>query len=528
MARIFVGLKLRLLRHRLAGGGFLAGAGFLLVWLAAVAGGLGGGLLFGVSVRLVEDWAVTITVLSFTVLGLVWVVVPVILASLDDSLDPRAFELLPLTPRRLAAGLLTAGLVGPGAVATILGLGLGLTIAFGGPVAAVPLVVVAAVMLLLCVAAARYATTRLSDLLRRRRGQEVALLILILMGTAPGFLSVALTQTATDGGRVDEALVALAGVATWTPWGALGRAAVALGSGEWLAAVGGLAYGAAATAAAVALFARSLHRMSVTAPTASVRKVGREGSRLLPRRLPLPATPAGAVAAKELISMRRDVRVRSQLLGGLIALLVLAGAGSSMAVGTQFAPFASVLAVFVVVTSVTPNQFGFDGGSFWGYLTMAPDLGVVIRGKNLAWALVGAPVALVVAVAGGIVGGTWVYVPAALLGAVVVGLVWMGVGNVTSVLGAFRLPESNLFGSRNLSGAAVVATFAGISVSGVLTGPPLLAVGVLALLTTPVWVTVASLLSVVYGVFVYRLGARTAARLAHERRFRLLATLDGD
>ncbi|MFP5331516.1 MAG: hypothetical protein ACLGHX_04010, partial [Acidimicrobiia bacterium] len=188
----------------------------------------------------------------------------------------------------------------------------------------------------------------------------------------------------------------------------------------------------------------------------------------------------------------------------------------------------AVLAVFIVVTAVTPNQLGYDGGSFWGYLTMAPDLGTVIRGKNLGWAIVAVPLAVVIAIGMAVVSGRWVFVPAALFSSLVVAFVWLGVGNFISIFGAFRLPETNLFGSRNLSGGAFLATMIGLGVSGLLTVPPLLAIGVPAAFSRPLWSTVAAAISVAYSVWIYRVAIRRAAALAHERRFKLLETLDRD
>jgi ABC-2 type transport system permease protein len=528
VARVFVRLKLRLLRSRLATGGFLSGVGFLVIWLAAVAGGLGGGLILGVISRAAPDVIGPATVLTFAAVGLAWLVVPVVLTSVDDSLEARSFELLPLTPRQLARGLLAAGLVGPGTLATALGLGYGSLLAFGTWSTAVPLALGSATAVLLCVVSARWATARLSDLLRRRRGQEVALLVVVGLTVLPSLVAVTVAESASAEADFSGAFAALAGVVQWTPWGALGRAVAAARAGEWAVTAVGLAYGMAATVAAFWLFDRALRRLVTTPPSDVVARANRAGSRLLPKRVPLPASPVGAVAAKELIAVRRDVRVRGQLLGGIVAIIVLGVVGGAVLMGTVFAPFLSVLAVFIVVTAVTPNQLGYDGGSFWGYLTMAPDLGVVIRGKNLGWAIVGAPLAVVLAIVAAFVSGRWTYVPAALFACAVVALIWLGVGNFISIFGAFRLPETNIFGSRNLSGGAFIATMLGITVSGVLTVPPLLAVGVPAYLSEPLWATVAAAASVAYAVFVYRFSIRHASRLAHDRRFTLLATLDDD
>jgi ABC-2 type transport system permease protein len=528
VARIFVRLKLRILKNRLSTGGFLSGIGFVILWLSALAGGLAGGLILGVISRGAPELVGPITVLVFGTVGLAWIIVPVVIASIDDSLEARTFELLPFTSKQLARGLVLAGLVGPGTIATVLGLGYGSVLAFASAAVIVPVIVVSLTAVMLCVVAARWATATLSDLLRRRRGQEIALMAVVGLTLLPTLFAVTVAESASTDLDIAGALSQVAAIVQWTPWGALGRSVVSLGAGEWLVATAGFSYGLAATFGAYALFSRSLRRMALNAPSEVVARSGRAGSRLLPKRIPLPATPVGAVAAKELLSIRRDVRMRSQLFGGVVAIVVLGVVGGSVVVGTIFAPFLSVLAVFILVTAVTPNQLGYDGGSFWGYMTMAPDLGTVIRGKNLGWAVVCVPLSVSLALIGAVASGRWVYVPAALFGSVVVALIWLGVGNITSIFGAFRLPETNLFGSRNVSGGAFVATMIGITVSGLLTLPPLLAVGVPAFLSQPLWATVAAAASVAYAALVYRVAVRRAAVFAHDRRFVLLKTLDGE
>ena len=52
--------------------------------------------------------------------GLGWLVIPVVAAALDETVDPRRLELLPLSRGRLAAGLLAAAAIGPGTVITVL------------------------------------------------------------------------------------------------------------------------------------------------------------------------------------------------------------------------------------------------------------------------------------------------------------------------------------------------------------------------------------------------------------------------
>lgn len=524
MVGVFVRLKLRLLKNRLAVTSIFPAIGFVLMWLGALAAGLAGGAIFAVAARVFPDHVVLVSVAAFTLTGLAWIIVPVVAASLDDSLEPRRFELLPIGPTALASGLLAAGMIGPGTLATVLGLSIGTLVGFGSAISAFPILVVVVVTAIFDVAVARWLTTRLSDLLRHRRSQEVVALVLGVVLALPGLFSVVISSGGIDlSGEAPE----VTGPLTALPWGALGRAAAAFGSGDWLIGVAGLAYGMAATVGAVWLLGKALDRLATRSATSAVRAVTSDTS-LFPRWVRLPVGPVGAVAAKELRYLRRDVRVRSQLLGGGVAVIVLGVASGGVWFGSEFAPFMAVAAVFLVVASVIPNQFGFDGGSFWGYLTSAPDLAHVVRGKNLGWAVIAAPVGLVFGLVGSGVSGHWALLPAALVSAASTLMVWMAVGNLTSIYGAYRLPESNLFGNRNVSGTALFVSLIGMSVSGFGIIPIGLAVGLPAYFLGPLWALVGAVVSLGYAWLVYRFAARWAGRLADQRSMRLLELIDGE
>ncbi len=161
--------------------------------------------------------------------------------------------------------------------------------------------------------------------------------------------------------------------------------------------------------------------------------------------------PVYATAGKELRYMRRDPRFRSQAVGLAIALAALGFGAGRFLLGTEYAPFlATVIAWMVASTGF--NLFGMDDRSFWAYVVSGVDLRQILAGKNLALALIGVP--------GGEPrrrdsGHCWSETSrtcsSAILASIAVLAVWHGVGNITSVLGAFPMPESNLFGSRNAS-----------------------------------------------------------------------------
>ena len=215
-------------------------------------------------------------------------------------------------------------------------------------------------------------------------------------------------------------------------------------------------------------------------------------------------------------------------MGGAIAVVVISLTGGVALLETPYGPFLSAFAVFMVVASVIPNQFGFDGGSFWGYMTSVGRLGDVVRGKNLGWAVVALPLALLVAVVVAALSQEWAFVPAALFGSVGVLFVWMAVGNISSILGGFRLPESNMFGNRNMSGNALVYSLLGILASGLLSLPLAAATAIPAFVWGPLAATAGSVVGSLYAAVLYRIGLSWADRALEARALTLLEAIDGD
>jgi ABC-2 type transport system permease protein len=522
LAWVFVRLKLRMLRNRIARTSVMSLVGFVLLWMGAFGGGILAGAGFAAVMRYFDDALLRVLAVGFNLIGLAWVVVPVVAASLDDSLEPRRFELLPLPTGRLARGLLVAGLVGPGALATLLALGAGMAYGIASVTTILPLLIVAILATLAMAATARWFTTVLSDLLRRRRAQEIVVLVMALLLALPGLASVAIVE---NGLAVGEGAASLLDALAWTPFGSFASASASIVQRSWISAIAWLAYGLAYLTLMAWAFGRALDRLQTRSAVSGPKAVSGSSS-LMPAHIPLPAGPVGGVAAKELRYLRRDVRVRAQFLGGAVAVVVIGFTGGLALLDTPYAPFLAAAASFIVVTSVIPNQFGFDGGSFWGYQTAVGRIGDVIRGKNLGWGIIGAPVALVFALAAALASGRWVYVPASLIASAVVLLVWMAVGNLVSIVGGFRLPESNMFGNRNMSGTAFIWSLVGILASGILMLPAAAAIGLPALVWGPGPATVGALVALGYAVVLYRIGLSWADRLADSRALDLLAAID--
>lgn len=523
MARVFLALKFKLVRNRLSRTGALGVVGFVMVWLVAAGSGLSGAVLVGFLGRRFADERTGLVILIFALVWALWVAVPVIASAMDDSLDPRNFELLPLSAPRLAAGLLVAGLAGPGGLITALILVVGSVAGFGGPASFLPIAVAGVAGTVLCVATSRAVTALLADLLRNRRTQEVLALVFGLSMAAAALTSTRMVgRSFASAGELDE----LASILAWTPPAAPGKAVAAFAGGEWGIGMLALGYAVLATAMAVWLHGWALRRMLSRPETGSSGHRTVSASGLFPRWVPLPRTAIGAVAAREFKSLRRDTRVRSQLAGGVISLVVVGGTMVGTACESEYLPFAGPLIGFMMVAAVAPNQYGFDGGSMWAWMVNTPAIKSIMVGKNLGWAWVGAIPATVAAVGGAMLGGVDYLVPA--LGATVATLaVWLAVGNLTSVYGPIPMPEGTLFGNRNVTGTNFLVSMLGLMAGGALLGPVAISLFFLISFTNPVWSAVGGVAAAGYGLLIYRVLLGAAGRLLEQRLWSVLETLDG-
>lgn len=519
-----VRLKLRLLRNRLRRSGPLLVIGFILIWFAALAvGGLVGLGAFAAT-RAIGPAALPV---AWVVVAAAWVVGPLVAAALDETLEPRRLELLPLPPLRLVYGLLAAAAIGPGALASVVVillslLGLGLQ----GPAWLIALVA-AAGLLSWCLASSRLVTTLLSDLLRTRRGRDIATVVVALFGGLGvlasqdiGSLNVGIDQLPS----AQPFLTAL----EFTPPGALAHAVALLATeGDFYRALMFLAYGLAATLLVLWAWSRALHRLTTRAPSAGSTRRSVEGAVFVPGLLRwLRVSPAIAAASKELKGIRRDPRMRSQFIGVGIAMVALLLGSSQFLFGTEYAPLVAVVGGWVGVSGTGFNQFGMDDRSFWAYVCSGVDLRRVLQGKNLALAMLGIPMAVILGVFGAVFGDSFRTLPTALLAALAVMAVWLAVGNNTSVLGPFPLPESNMFGSRNLSGSAFTASIGGILVAGALTLPIGILIAIPWILMGELAALGGAVLGLVYGVIIYRVGLRIAGDQLNTRSTRMLEILD--
>jgi ABC-2 type transport system permease protein len=522
MVGLFFRLKFRLTRNRLRRSGNWGVVGFVLIWLgAACMGSLLGLLAYGAGYL----WGGDGLALVLSLVGLGWLVIPVVAAALDETVDPRRLELLPLSRRRLATGLLAAAAIGPGTVVTVLAAGGAMIWSFSGLASILPVALSGLLFVVWGLASSRLVTTFLTDLLRSRRGRDVAVVAASLaVGVVVIFANVYRPVPGDFAGGTPQ-LGNLGTVLGWTPPGAMGEAMSDFGEGDWRAGGARLAYVLAATGVVVWLWQIVLGRLSTrSASTDRVRTVS-EGVSLVPRVFTGRSGPVYVTAGKELRYMRRDPRFRSQAVGLVIALAALGFGAGRFLIGTEYAPFlATVIAWMVASTGF--NLFGMDDRSFWAYVVSGVDLRRILAGKNLALALIGVPALILVALLTSLIGGEFSHLATAIVTGLAVLAVWLGVGNVTSVMGAFPMPESNLFGSRSGSAAAGAVAIVGVLAAGALTVPVAAAVGLPAVLLGPWQGLVGALVAAALGWLAYRLSLNIAGGLLESRAQKMLDTLD--
>lgn len=521
MARLFLRLKARLIRNRLRKAGGWATLAFIGIWSLAFGVGAIVGLLGGVVTRLVGSEA---TAALFTLAGIAWLLGPVVAAALDETIEPRRLELIPISSARMSWGLLAASMLGPGALVTVLFVAGVVVGASPDLTTLVPTVIAGMTFVVWCLASARWLTTLLTDLLRTRMGRDIAVVGAAVLGGGSAFASTFLSNGTGD---PFPGLTGLGRISVYLPPGALGRALGLLAERNWWLGLVLLVYGVAAIALVMWGWQHSLRRLSTRGPGRASRSVAKsQHTPLVPRLLVSWPSAVGATAGKELRYLRRDPRFRSQAIGLAVALAALGVGAGRMLLGTEYSPFLAVVVAWMAASTTGFNQFGFDDRSFWGYLVTGVDLRRVLAGKNMAVALVGLPVLALVAVAAAALVGDASNLLSALLAGMAVLAVWLAVGNVVSVLGAYPLPDSNLFGSRNVPGSALFASFGGLIAAGALSLP----VGALVAVPLLVWGTwqglIGAILAAVIGLLIHRLSLSIAGGLLESRALRLLEILD--
>lgn len=359
MVAQFLGLKVRLL------GNLLRRSPWQVVGMAiALLYGLGAAalaMLGLVTLRFVEvDLARSIVVVGGSLVMLGFLLVPLVFGA-DDTLNPRSFSLFGIPNQRLALGLAAGAFVGvPALVIALIGIAQIVTWS-RGPLSALLAVLGAVLIVVSCVLGSRVTTSVATLLLSTRRAREATGLIslVVLAALSPLVAIMVTVDWATQGIPV---LKSIAQVAAWTPLGAVWAAPADAAAGHPDTALLRLLI---ALAFVLVLWVawRFLVQLMVVMPERTSRTRQYSGLGWFSR---MPATPAGAIAARSLSYWARDMRYRSALLVVPIVPAVMIGVLSVGGVPLNVLALLPVpVMCFFLAWSTVHNDVAFDNTAVW-------------------------------------------------------------------------------------------------------------------------------------------------------------------
>lgn len=359
MVAQFLGLKLRLLGNLFRRSpwqvfGMVVGLMYGLGAAFAAVIGL-------VALRLVDvELARSIVVVAGSLIVLGFLILPLVFGA-DDTIDPRKFSLFGIPNRRLAAGLAAAAFVGVPALVMMI-IAAAQVVTWSRSELATAFAVVSAVVLVVtCILGSRVTTTIATLLLATRRAREATgLIALIVLSALSPLIAVMVTVDWQKQGLA--VLHSIADVATWTPLGAVWAAPALAASGDVEAASIALAI---AVAFVVVLWVvwRVLISVMLVSPDRVSRTRAYTGLGWFDR---LPATPAGAIAARSLSYWGRDMRYRSALVIVPIVPAVIIGALTVAGVPLHFLVLLPVpVMCFFLAWSTVHNDVAYDNTAVW-------------------------------------------------------------------------------------------------------------------------------------------------------------------
>lgn len=445
-----------------------------LVLLAAVLGGL----LIASTAPPAATQAVVVVGGAALVLG--WIVVPLLFEGVEQTLDPLKLARFPLRTGQLMGAMFVVAITWVPGVATILA-SVGTVIAWRAfAVPAVLAIVTGLVGAATCVVASRLTTSVVSTLLRGRGSSRAGVMALVLLVVAGPLAAATLGGVVAGGSDLLAIFTAAVEVLGWTPFGAVwsipGR--VAMGDVTGAAAAGAIAL---ATLIGVLVLWWATLRVSLRVrgggPSRAV-----VGGRLGPLGW-MPASPTGAVAARELIYWFRDARHARQLIiiPALPALMLLWWwlidvEGIAVAIGPLVASLLP-LSVFAGLS--------YDGTAF------AAELAAGVRGlhdrlgRAVALLIIAAPAVLIVQVVVAIVIGRAGELPALLGLSLGILLISVGVASVSSARIVVPVARSGRNPFSAPAGAATTSIFASYAVMGatLVLATPVIVIVVIAIAT---------------------------------------------
>ncbi|CAN5280410.1 hypothetical protein BH09ACT6_BH09ACT6_21040 [soil metagenome] len=447
------------------------------------------------------ELATTIIVLAGSAVVLGWIVVPLILVGVDQTLEPAKLAQFPIPMPKLLIGLALAGVLGvPGVITGVAALAT--TAAWvRSPVAAGAAIVCAVIATFTCVVGSRMVTALSVSLASRRRFREVSGILifvpLVLLGPIIFGIARAIAKST-------DSLPGFAAALGWTPLGAAWAVPGDLALGDYGAAGARFVIALATFAALALVWRRSLATALVTSPVTTDKRVARGKIGLFGL---LPATPAGAVAARSLTYWLRDPRYARQLVAVPLIPVLLYFYSNTM--GSFMLLTATGPIVAFLLSLATYADLSYDGTAF------ATHIADGVRGRDdrlgraVALAIVSLPFVIALTIVSVAVTGSWTLLPALLGMAFGTFLSGVGLTAVSSARVVIPVPSAGDNPFKSAPGAGfttAVSSFATWGILLVLTLPEA-ALGISSIIVGSAllgWLTL--LIGVVFGLSVAALG----------------------
>ncbi len=449
-----------------------------------------------------------------------WLVIPLVLSGIDQTLDSARLATFPIPMRQLLIGLALSGVLGVPGLATLIG-----SLATVGtwsryPLAAAAALVCAVIATLTCVVGSRMIAALSATLASGRRYRELAGVLVFIPLVLAGPILSTLGSGITDAAAL---LPTIADAVSWTPIGAVWSVPADLAVSDAGAAALKLLIAVATLVAFALLWRRSLGVALETPPRSATTRATRSGLGLLGL---FPGTPTGAVAARALSYWVRDPRYARQLIFVPILPLLMFFYGTVTESPGIF--IASGPLVAFVMSIAIYADVAMDGTAFATHISSGIS-GIADRaGRVIAVASFTLPAVLVVTVATVALASTWELLPGLLAVGFGIALSGFGVASVVSARIVFPVvgPGDNPFKTPPGAGvSSTIATFVcwglvlllilpelALAIAGFVTGSVLL--GVIALVVALGW-----------GAAVTVLGIRIGGRILDRRAPELMTLL---
>jgi ABC-2 type transport system permease protein len=485
-------------------------------------------------------------------LWLAWAAFPLMQYTLNEGLDVTKLQTYPLTRGEQMVSLLLATLLDMSTI-VILSLLAAVIVGWHASLPAVLITVVAlALVYVLIVTTSQLLLAALMGILRSRRFRDLMVVFFALFGVSCALINQFVSRAMIGFRPGDFASWHLERYLQWFPTGFGARAIILADQGSYVAALPWLGVMLALAVVMIVVWAWVLERGITTAESAGAgvrrrSRRGRAGVAVAGGNGGVAVAgaaaevgsvrsgwgpfsgPALAIADKDRRYFWRDPQIKASLVSTLVLLVfvllpsIFSGrrvelTGSDGGLGIPIAPwqvFIAPLPALLITLNLAQNAFGLEREGLQTLFLFPVKPLDILRGKNLAVAVVAGSVSALMTVLVAALGGAWSNVPLALGYGIAAILVLLGCGNLISVfipmrVRRMRMGQGNFAASGNgclrtlLMFVATMATYA-------LLAPVVAALLLPLILSHSEWLVITLPASVLYAIVFYEVVTRIAA-----------------